>query len=71
MPISSWANLIDCFNKSDIGRLELNVDIIIPIASIPYSTSNNYNPNPLKKKRIFNNSCGIFLLICNNGRSFL
>ena len=71
MPISSWVYSIDCFNKSDVGRLELNIDIIILIASILYLTSNYYNPNPPKKKRIFTNTCRIFLLICNNGRIFL
>ena len=54
-----------------MGRLELNIDIIMPIASIPYLTSNDYNLNPPKKKGIFNSACGIFLLIYNNGRSFL
>ena len=54
-----------------MGRLELNVDIIVPIASVSCSTSNNYNPKPPKKKGIFNNTCEIFLLICNNRRSFL
>ena len=71
MPISSWVYSIDCFNKYDVGRLELKVDIIVPIAFIPYSTSNDYNPNSPKKNRIFNNTYGIFLLICNNRRSFL
>ena len=71
MPTSSWAYSIDCFNKYNVGRLELKIDIIMPIASVSFSTSNNYNLNPPKKKRIFNNTCGTFLLICNNKKSFL
>ena len=71
IPISSWAYSIDCFNKSNVRRLELNIDIIILIASVPWLTSNDYNLNPPKKNWTFNNAYRIFLLICNNERSFL